>query len=78
MRGRGWPNGRRPERLADDRGFDGFTMDELAAAAAVSRRTLFNHVSGKLEAVLGPPAAQLLPHRGGAVRTGHQAPPGDG
>ena len=43
------------QRLADERGFDGFTMDELAEAAGVSRRTLFNHVAGKLDAVLGPP-----------------------
>lgn len=40
--------------LADERGLDGFTMDELADAVGVSRRTLFNHVPGKLDAVLGP------------------------
>jgi AcrR family transcriptional regulator len=51
------------QRLADERGYDGFTMDELAQAAGVSRRTLFNHVTGKLEAVLGPlpePAPEAL------------------
>ncbi|WP_139982619.1 TetR/AcrR family transcriptional regulator [Nocardioides litoris] len=40
-------------RLADERGLDGFTMDELAEAAEVSRRTLFNYFPGKLDAVLG-------------------------
>lgn len=34
-------------------GLDGWTMDELAEAVGVSRRTLFNHVPGKLDAVLG-------------------------
>lgn len=42
------------QRLADQHGFDGFTMDELAEAAEVSRRTLFNYFPGKLDAVLGP------------------------
>lgn len=40
--------------LSDERGLDGFTMDELAQSAGVSRRTLFNYVPGKLDAVLGP------------------------
>lgn len=40
--------------LADEHGLDGFTMDELATAADVSRRTLFNHFPGKVDAVLGP------------------------
>lgn len=42
-------------RLAVDRGYDGFTMDDLAEAAGVSRRTVFNYVTSKEEAVLGPP-----------------------
>lgn len=43
------------QRLADERGgLDGFTMDDLAAAAEVSRRTLFNYFPGKVDAVLGP------------------------
>ena len=41
--------------LADEHGLDGFTMDELATAADVSRRTLFNHFPGKVDAVLGAP-----------------------
>jgi len=40
-------------RLAIEHGFDGFTMDDLAECADVSRRTLFNYVPGKLDAVLG-------------------------
>lgn len=44
---------RAAQRLADERGLDGFTMEELAAAVGVSRRTLFNHVPGKVDAVLG-------------------------
>jgi AcrR family transcriptional regulator len=41
------------QRLADERGFDGFTMDDLAEAAGVSRRTLFNYYPGKVDAALG-------------------------
>ncbi|WP_122815939.1 TetR/AcrR family transcriptional regulator [Nocardioides pantholopis] len=40
--------------LTAEQGLDGFTMDELADAAGVSRRTLFNYYPGKLDAVLGP------------------------
>lgn len=36
------------------KGYDGFTMDDLAARVGVSRRTLFNHVPDKASAVLGP------------------------
>ena len=39
--------------LSDERGFDGWTMDELAEACGVSRRTLFNYFPGKVDAVLG-------------------------
>ncbi|RYB95016.1 TetR/AcrR family transcriptional regulator [Nocardioides oleivorans] len=43
------------QRLADDRGsVDGFTMEELAEASDVSRRTLFNYYPSKVDAVLGP------------------------
>lgn len=43
------------QRLADERGsIDGFTMEELAEASEVSRRTLFNYFPSKLDAVLGP------------------------
>lgn len=41
-------------RLTVEQGLDGFTMDDLAAATGVSRRTLFNHVAGKDDAVIGP------------------------
>lgn len=41
-------------RLADEHGLDGFTMDQLAEEVGVSRRTLFNYVPGKIDAVLGP------------------------
>lgn len=40
--------------LTDERGFDGWTMDQLAETVGVSRRTLFNHVPGKTDAILGP------------------------
>ena len=40
-------------QLTRDRGLDGWTMDELAAAAEVSRRTLFNYFGSKVDAVLG-------------------------
>lgn len=42
------------QRLTDDRGLDGFTMDDLAEAVDVSRRTLFNYYPSKVDAVLGP------------------------
>ena len=42
------------QRLTDQHGLDGFTMDDLAAEAGVSRRTLFNYFPGKVDAVLGP------------------------
>ncbi|MGB3187682.1 MAG: TetR family transcriptional regulator [Ornithinimicrobium sp.] len=35
------------------RGLDGFTLDELAQCAGVSRRTLFNYFPSKLDAVVG-------------------------
>lgn len=58
------------QRLTDAHGLDGFTMDDLADAAEVSRRTLFNYFPSKLDAVLGtipeiPPAALATFHAGG-------------
>lgn len=41
-------------KLVIARGYDGFTMEELAEAVGVSRRTLFNYVPDKASAVLGP------------------------
>jgi AcrR family transcriptional regulator len=57
-------------RLTDERGLDGWTMDDLAAASDVSRRTLFNYFPGKVDAVLGstpelPADALEAFHRGG-------------
>ena len=43
--------------LAVRHGYSGFTIEDLAEAVGCSRRTLFNHVSSKEEAVLG-----ALPH----------------
>lgn len=43
------------QQLAETRGLDGFSMDDLATAAGVSRRTLFNYFAGKDAAVLGDP-----------------------
>lgn len=51
------------QRLTERNGLDGFTMDELASACEVSRRTLFNYFPGKVDAVLGGPPepdAELL------------------
>ena len=58
------------QQLTDAHGLDGFTMDELADAAAVSRRTLFNYFPSRLDAVLGeipelPPAALATFRAGG-------------
>lgn len=50
---------RAARRLAARQGFDEFTLDDLAAAADVSRRTLFNYFDGKMQAVLGLPPASL-------------------
>lgn len=41
------------QQLTEAHGLDGFTMDDLAEAAEVSRRTLFNYFPSKLDAVLG-------------------------
>ena len=43
------------QALAEERGIDGFTMADVAECAGVSRRTLFNYVPGKLDAILGVP-----------------------
>jgi AcrR family transcriptional regulator len=41
------------QQLTDAHGIDGFTMEELAESAEVSRRTLFNYFPSKTDAVLG-------------------------
>ena len=40
-------------RLTDEHGLDGFTLEDLAERAGVSRRTLFNYFPSKVDAVLG-------------------------
>ena len=40
------------QRLTDAHGLDGFTVDDLAAAAGVSRRTLFNYFRNKEDLAL--------------------------
>lgn len=41
------------QKLTEQHGLDGFTMETLGEAAGVSRRTLFNYYPSKLDAVLG-------------------------
>ena len=57
------------QRLTEEHGLDGFTMEDLADAAEVSRRTLFNYFPSKIDAVLGAvpdiPAADLATFRAG-------------
>lgn len=40
--------------LTRDKGLDGWTMDDLAEVAGVSRRTVFNYFDSKTAVVLGP------------------------
>jgi len=40
--------------LTRDKGLDGWTMDDLAEVAGVSRRTVFNYFDSKVAVVLGP------------------------
>jgi AcrR family transcriptional regulator len=61
------------QRLVLEHGLDGFTMDQLAEVAGVSRRTLFNYFPGKDDAVLGgPPVLEesVLDEFGGGGPTG--------
>jgi len=45
--------------LAEERGFDGFTVDEVAQRAGVSPRTFFNYFATKEAAVLSDPRPVL-------------------
>jgi AcrR family transcriptional regulator len=47
------------QRLVLDRGLDGVTVEEIAAAAAISPRTFFNYYETKDDAVLGQSAIRL-------------------
>lgn len=49
-------------RLTLDKGFDGWTMGDLAEASDVSRRTVFNYFESKADVVLGP-VPELTPER---------------
>ncbi|MGY0538612.1 TetR/AcrR family transcriptional regulator [Nocardioides sp. YJ-D4] len=60
--------------MTDEFGFDGWTMEHLADRVGVSRRTLFNHVPSKMDAVLGPeqePDPELLEAFLSGGPTGH-------
>lgn len=45
--------------LAQERGVDGFTIDEVAAKAGYSRRTFANHYAGKEEAIVAVAAERV-------------------
>ncbi len=61
-------------RLTLERGLEGWTMEDLAGASEVSRRTLFNYYPAKLDAVIGP-APELGPELFADFRAG--GPTGD-
>lgn len=45
--------------LARERGYDAVTIDDVAALAGVSRRTVFNYVDSKADLILEPPVELL-------------------
>ena len=60
-------------RLVDERGFDAVTVEDIAEAVDVSKRTFFNYFSSKEQAILGhvPTAAEEL------RRAVSERPPGE-
>ncbi|WP_342319436.1 TetR/AcrR family transcriptional regulator [Corynebacterium mayonis] len=46
-------------RLVHERGFDAVTVENICAAADISRRTFFNYMDSKDEAILGPLPYQI-------------------
>lgn len=62
-------------RLFDERGYDAVTIDDIAAAADVSRRTFFRYFSGKEEVLFAdqPERAEQL-RRALAARPRHEPP----
>ncbi|GAB1813036.1 TetR/AcrR family transcriptional regulator [Mycobacterium sp. MUNTM1] len=55
---------RAAHRLFTERGYDAVSVDDIAAAAGLSRRTLFRHVASKEDLLLDP-----LRHGGAAIAT---------
>lgn len=46
-------------KLVEERGYEAVTIDDICAAAHISRRTFFNYVDSKETAVMGQPPREL-------------------
>ena len=64
---------RRGAALFAERGFDAVTVAEIAAAADVSEKTVFNHFPTKEDLVFAN-AEEKLSDRAEAIRRGRRAP----